>query len=301
MSPPRPRVPRFRAAFVSDRRDHAHGNRDGSRCARCTRADHGGNGVGRRGRRNRRRAAGVDVTLKNVETGLTRSVVTADDGSYNVPGLPPGIYDARASLAGFTPAVRSGIELAVGQQASLNLTLKVGATEMRHRDRRAGARRHEELVAFGPRRREDDRGAAAERPQLHRARAAPARRRRLQHARLRKPDEPGPADQHQRRQRPRQQLSARRREHERLRRGRRVDRRGHHARRRHDPGIPRRHERVLSRLRPGDGRRDQRGHEVGHEPAPRLRVRVLPQQRHGRAQLLRCSARRCRSSGTSSG
>src|SRR5262245_17995967 len=73
---------------------------------------------------------GVDITLKNIETGLTRSIVTADDGSYNVPGLPPGAYDARASLAGFTTAVRSGIQLAVGQQSGLNLTLKVGATEM---------------------------------------------------------------------------------------------------------------------------------------------------------------------------
>lgn len=73
---------------------------------------------------------GVDVTLKNVETGLTRSVVTAGDGSYNLPGLPPGMYDARASLPGFTPAVQSGIQLAVGQQASLNLTLRVGASEM---------------------------------------------------------------------------------------------------------------------------------------------------------------------------
>ncbi|MGH9382822.1 MAG: TonB-dependent receptor, partial [Vicinamibacterales bacterium] len=72
----------------------------------------------------------VNVTLTNIETGFTRSVVTADDGSYNVPGLPPGMYDARASLAGFTPAVRSGIQLAVGQQASLHLTLKVGATEL---------------------------------------------------------------------------------------------------------------------------------------------------------------------------
>jgi hypothetical protein len=73
---------------------------------------------------------GVGVTLKNVETGLTRSVVTGGDGSYNLPGLPPGMYEARASLPGFTPAVRSGIQLAVGQQASLNLTLKVGLTEM---------------------------------------------------------------------------------------------------------------------------------------------------------------------------
>ena len=72
---------------------------------------------------------GVDVTLKNVETGLTRSVMTAGDGSYNVPGLSPGLYDARASLSGFTSAVRSGISLAVSQQASLNLTLTVGAAE----------------------------------------------------------------------------------------------------------------------------------------------------------------------------
>ena len=73
---------------------------------------------------------GVDVTLKNIETGLTRSVVTADDGSYNIPGLPPGMYDARASLPGFTPAVRRDIQLAVGQEASLNLTLRVGASEV---------------------------------------------------------------------------------------------------------------------------------------------------------------------------
>jgi len=76
---------------------------------------------------------GVDVTLKNVDTGLTRSTVTAGDGSYNVPGLPPGLYDARASLSGFTSAVRSGISLAVSQQGSLNLTLRVGATEMVNR------------------------------------------------------------------------------------------------------------------------------------------------------------------------
>src|SRR6266576_831093 len=73
---------------------------------------------------------GVDVTLKSVDTGLTRSIVTAGDGSYTIPGLPPGLYDARASLSGFTSAVRSGISLAVSQQGSLNLTLRVGATEM---------------------------------------------------------------------------------------------------------------------------------------------------------------------------
>ena len=55
--------------------------------------------------------------------------MTAADGSYNVPGLPPGTYEARATLAGFTPAARSGIQLAVGQQATLKFTLTVGAAE----------------------------------------------------------------------------------------------------------------------------------------------------------------------------
>lgn len=73
---------------------------------------------------------GVDITLKNVETGFLRSAVTAGDGSYTVAGLPPGVYDARASLPSFAPAVRSGIQLAVGQHATLNLTLTIGATEI---------------------------------------------------------------------------------------------------------------------------------------------------------------------------
>jgi Carboxypeptidase regulatory-like domain/TonB-dependent Receptor Plug Domain/TonB dependent receptor-like, beta-barrel len=72
----------------------------------------------------------VEVTLKNVETGFTRSVVTSADGAYSIPGLPPGTYDASASLPGFTPALRSGIRLAIGQQEGLNLTLRVGASEV---------------------------------------------------------------------------------------------------------------------------------------------------------------------------
>ncbi len=73
---------------------------------------------------------GVDVTVKNLETGLTRSGVTGDHGSYNIPGLPPGPYEVRASLQGFATAIQSGISLAVAQQANLNLTMKVGASEL---------------------------------------------------------------------------------------------------------------------------------------------------------------------------
>ncbi len=73
---------------------------------------------------------GVAVTVKNLDTGLTRSAITGDDGSYTISGLPPGRYEARASLQGFATAVQIGFPLAVAQHAGLNLTMKVGTTEM---------------------------------------------------------------------------------------------------------------------------------------------------------------------------
>src|SRR6266550_8232001 len=72
---------------------------------------------------------GVDVAVSNLDTGLTRSVVTDSNGYFTVSGLAPGRYEARATLQGFRTGVQTGIALAVAQQAGLNLILKVGATE----------------------------------------------------------------------------------------------------------------------------------------------------------------------------
>jgi len=71
---------------------------------------------------------GVDVVVKNVDTGLTRSVVTDASGYFTIPGLPPGAYEARASLQGFGSVVER-VTLAVAQDAGLALTLKVTGTE----------------------------------------------------------------------------------------------------------------------------------------------------------------------------
>src|SRR2546425_820725 len=70
---------------------------------------------------------GVDVVVKNVDTGLTRSVVTDSNGYFTVPGLAPGKYEARATLQGFATGVQT-IVLEVAQQAAFNLLLKVGTT-----------------------------------------------------------------------------------------------------------------------------------------------------------------------------
>src|SRR6185295_6484954 len=71
---------------------------------------------------------GVDVVVKNVDTGLSRSAVTDASGHFTIPGLPPGSYETRGSLPGFATVVER-LTLAVGQEAGLNLTLKVTGTE----------------------------------------------------------------------------------------------------------------------------------------------------------------------------
>src|SRR2546428_787806 len=55
---------------------------------------------------------GVDVVIKNLDTGLSRSVVTDANGDFTVRGRAAGRYERRARLQGFTTAVRTGIALA---------------------------------------------------------------------------------------------------------------------------------------------------------------------------------------------
>src|SRR5881628_1550581 len=70
---------------------------------------------------------GVSITVKHTETGLTRAAISGETGDYNVPLLPVGAYELTTVMPGFRQQVRSGINLAVGQQAVINLTLEVGA------------------------------------------------------------------------------------------------------------------------------------------------------------------------------
>jgi len=72
---------------------------------------------------------GVTIEVKNLDTGLTRSMTTDGNGFFTIPGLPPGRYEVKATLAGFASTVQSGIVLTVGQEASLTLVLKLGTTQ----------------------------------------------------------------------------------------------------------------------------------------------------------------------------
>src|SRR2546422_2918592 len=69
---------------------------------------------------------GVSVAARQTDTGQTRTAVSDEYGGYNMQLLPVGPYELTAELPGFRPQVRRGINLVVGQQAVVNLTMEVG-------------------------------------------------------------------------------------------------------------------------------------------------------------------------------
>jgi len=69
---------------------------------------------------------GADVAVRDVETGVVRNATTNAEGRYQVFALSVGEYEVHARKNGFTEEVRTGIQLVVGQSASVDLTLRVG-------------------------------------------------------------------------------------------------------------------------------------------------------------------------------
>ena len=70
--------------------------------------------------------AGASVTVKSLETGAVRTVVTDETGSFRVLALPVGPQEVRAVKTGFKAAIRLGINLVVGQEAVVTLRLEIG-------------------------------------------------------------------------------------------------------------------------------------------------------------------------------
>lgn len=71
--------------------------------------------------------AGAQV--KAVETGTNRTQLTGSnaDGNYTFNELPRGEYTLEVSSPGFKSFVRKGIQLAIGQQARVDVRLEVGS------------------------------------------------------------------------------------------------------------------------------------------------------------------------------
>ena len=70
---------------------------------------------------------GATITIRNVETGISRALTADAAGRYLAPQLPLGNYEVTAGSAGFQTMIRRGIELSLGRQAEVNFNLQVGA------------------------------------------------------------------------------------------------------------------------------------------------------------------------------
>ena len=68
----------------------------------------------------------ANVTITELDTGQSRNLMTDDRGTYRVLALPVGRYEVKAEQPGFRTAVRTGITLVVGQEATVDVALQLG-------------------------------------------------------------------------------------------------------------------------------------------------------------------------------
>lgn len=72
---------------------------------------------------------GVDVTLTNDQTGVTRSTAANEVGEYNFPNLDPGAYTLTATLQGYKTYKRAGLTVGTQQFLIIDVALEVGALD----------------------------------------------------------------------------------------------------------------------------------------------------------------------------
>ncbi len=68
----------------------------------------------------------ANVSIKNIATGVERSVPTNDDGLYVAPNLVPGSYEIQVTATGFASTFVREVVLTVGERREINVTLKIG-------------------------------------------------------------------------------------------------------------------------------------------------------------------------------
>src|SRR2546426_9530185 len=69
---------------------------------------------------------GVEVTATQTDTGIARTAVTNETGSYVLPNLAIGPYRLEAALPGFRTYAQTGIVLQVNGNPVINPVLAVG-------------------------------------------------------------------------------------------------------------------------------------------------------------------------------
>src|SRR5687768_11064233 len=72
---------------------------------------------------------GASVVVANIQTGWTRDVITDERGWYRATAITPGDYELRVTLQGFATQIRRGLTVTVGQEATVNVALRVANIE----------------------------------------------------------------------------------------------------------------------------------------------------------------------------
>ncbi|HZS06375.1 MAG TPA: carboxypeptidase regulatory-like domain-containing protein [Blastocatellia bacterium] len=71
--------------------------------------------------------AGATVTVRNIETGYTRTLSTDERGRFIASVMPVGLYAVEVKAGGFATARREGVRLMVGQTETIDLGLQVAS------------------------------------------------------------------------------------------------------------------------------------------------------------------------------
>jgi predicted porin len=71
----------------------------------------------------------VSVTIKNADTGATRTSATDGGGHYQESGLPPGRFDIRAAKKGFADETRTGVGVTAGQETKVDIQMQRSTTD----------------------------------------------------------------------------------------------------------------------------------------------------------------------------
>src|SRR5271165_3539860 len=70
--------------------------------------------------------AGATVTVTDVQKNVSRTLTTDSAGEYVAPNLDPDTYMLRVEFRGFKTFTRDGMQLLVGQDARVDVTMQPG-------------------------------------------------------------------------------------------------------------------------------------------------------------------------------
>src|SRR5260370_25366482 len=70
----------------------------------------------------------VDVTVRNADANVARTVRTNGAGRFEAVALQPGNYEVKAAAKGFATLLGTGITVAVGATAVVDLSMKASAS-----------------------------------------------------------------------------------------------------------------------------------------------------------------------------